>query len=400
MNTFRSPSIIITGEGSFQKVIELVQQHQAEKVHLFADPVLIRLNVLKPLAEAFEEKKIELEIFSDIQPEPTAAAGNRAKAALADSGADLVIGIGGGSCLDLAKAAAVLSSHEGAVEDYLNLTGTKSLSNKGLPKLLIPTTSGTGAEMTDIAVFSLEDSKDVITHPNLLADAVIIDPELTYSLPPRATASSGIDALTHAIESYLSVHADVLTDTLALEAAGKIAASLRKAVLNGSDQEARNSMSWGSMLAGLSFFNAGVAGVHALAYPLGGLFKMPHGESNAVLLPYVMDEIRDSCSGKMAILARRLGIEKNGRTDEELARLAVLEMKHLIQDTGLPLSLREYGIKEEDLDRLADNGAKQTRLLSRSPKPLSRDDIKRIYTAAFHGNLKAAGVSGDVSYSD
>lgn len=127
---------------------------------------------------------------------------------------------------------------------------------------------------------------------------------------------------------------------------------------------------------------------------------MPHGESNAVLLPYVMDEIRDSCSGKMAILARRLGIEKNGRTDEELARLAVLEMKHLIQDTGLPLSLREYGIKEEDLDRLADNGAKQTRLLSRSPKPLSRDDIKRIYTAAFHGNLKAAGVSGDVSYSD
>lgn len=107
--------------------------------------------------------------------------------------------------------------------------------------------------MTDIAVFSLEDSKDVITHPNLLADAVIIDPELTYSLPPRATASSGIDALTHAIESYLSVHADVLTDTLALEAAGKIAASLRKAVLNGSDQEARNSMSWGSMLAGLSF---------------------------------------------------------------------------------------------------------------------------------------------------
>ena len=127
---------------------------------------------------------------------------------------------------------------------------------------------------------------------------------------------------------------------------------------------------------------------------------MPHGESNAVLLPYVMDEIRDSCSGKMAVLAGKLGIENNGRTDEELARLAVLEMKHLIHDTGLPLSLKEYGIKEEDLDRLADNGAKQTRLLARSPKPLLRDDIKRIYTAAFHGNLKSEGVSGHVSYSD
>ncbi len=179
--------------------------------------------------------------------------------------------------------------------------------------MLIPTTAGTGAEVTDIAVFSLADTKDVITHEYLLADYAIVDPVLTYTLPPRITAASGIDAFTHALEAYTSVQATPLTDTLALEAMRRIVGNIRRAVWNGQDKAAREQMALGSLFAGLSFFNAGVAGVHGLAYPLGGLFKLPHGESNAVLLPYVYDYIWPSCLEKMVQVAKIFNLLPMGK---------------------------------------------------------------------------------------
>ncbi|MGG4489239.1 iron-containing alcohol dehydrogenase [Metabacillus idriensis] len=400
MKTFRSPKKIVTGEGSVQNLLHLIKEYQAAKIFLFADPILIKLGVLSSIEQTLDENRIQVERYTDIHPEPQVSIGDGAVNALRKSGADLVIGIGGGSCLDIAKAAAVLAKNEGSVEDYLNLSGSKKLTEQGLPKIMIPTTSGTGAEMTDIAVFSLEETKDVITHDYLLADAVIIDPELTYSLPPRVTAASGIDALTHAIESYLSINATVLTDTLALEAVEKIASSIRTAVWQGGDREARRSMSWGSMLAGLSFFNAGVAGVHALAYPLGGLFKISHGESNAVLLPYVLDYIWPSCLHKMTILASALGIQRNGNSDREIAQSVVLEIRNLMEDVGLPNNLQAYGITEDDLEKLAAGGIKQTRLLARSPKSFQLQDVKQVYYAALHGALKAEGVLNHVPYND
>src|SRR5699024_2862400 len=209
---------------------------------------------------------------------------------------DLVLGIGGGSTLDLAKLAAVLAVHEGDVKDYLNLTGSKKIKKRGLPTVLMPTTAGTGSEVTDISVLSLSSTKDVITHEYLLADVAIVDPALTVSVPPRVTAATGVDALTHAIEAYVSVQANDLTDALALRAVELITASLEQAFINGKDREARTKMSMGSFLAGISFFHAGVAGVHALAYPLGGQFHIAHGEANAVLLPYVMNYIRPNCT--------------------------------------------------------------------------------------------------------
>lgn len=166
---------------------------------------------------------------------------------------------------------------EGSIDQFVNLTGEKEIVHPDIPKMLIPITVGTGVEVTDIAVFSLEDTKDVITHEYLLADYAIVNPMLTISLPPKVTAASGIDALTHAIESYTSIHATPITEKLSLKTIKLIVNHIRTAVWNGENIEAREKMALGSLLAGLSFYNAGVAGVHALAYPLGGLFKISHG---------------------------------------------------------------------------------------------------------------------------
>ncbi|WP_408009313.1 iron-containing alcohol dehydrogenase [Pseudalkalibacillus sp. A8] len=388
MHSFVSPLKLITGEGSVKHVADIVHKFNAEKVMIFADPVVVEVGLSKGVEEVLQREGIEYSLYTEVEPEPPLNIGDQAVNAVREFSADLVIGIGGGSCLDITKAASVLAKNEGTVREYLNLSGTKTLSSRGLPKVLIPTTAGTGAEITDIAVFSLEETKDVITHEFLLADVAIIDPELTYTLPSRVTASSGVDALTHAIEAYISVNATDLTDALALEAIRKIKRNLRTAVWHGSDKAARREMAWGSMIAGLSFYNAGVSGVHALAYPLGGLFKIPHGESNAVLLPYVFDYIWPACLPKMKVLAREFGLPTEGKSDRESAVSVVKALQDLVKDVGLPTTLQDYGIKESDLDTLAKNGIEQKRLLVRSPKKYTLESTREVYEAAFKGELK------------
>jgi alcohol dehydrogenase class IV len=329
----------------------------------------------------------QLETVTNVVPEPPLEVGNQVVDAIRKSKSDLVIGIGGGSALDLAKAAAVLAENEGYVEDYLNLSGGKKLTNKGLPKVLISTKSGTGAEVTDIAVFSLADTKDVITHEYLLADYAIVDSTLTYTLPARVTAASGIDAFTHALEAFTSIHATPLTDTLALEAMRRIAGNIRNAVWNGQNKGAREQMALGSLMAGLSFFNAGVAGVHALAYPLGGLFKIPHGESNAVLLPYVYDHIWPACLDKMVRVAEIFNLPTFGKSDREVVVQVVKSLLDLVHDVGLPTTLGAYNIQRDDIFRLTENGIKQKRLLNRSPKQLNFASVEQIYLNAYEGVL-------------
>lgn len=387
MNQFVSPIKIITGEGSIVKIIDIIEDLNAKRVMIFADPVIVNIGQTKKIESILDEKKIDYKIYTEISPEPPLEVGDKAVQAVKEFQADLLIGIGGGSCLDITKASSVLANHEGNVKDYLNLYGTKSITEKGIPKILIPTTAGTGAEVTDIAVFSLKDTKDVITHEHLLADIAIIDPELTYTLPPKVTASSGIDAFTHAIEAYTSVNATELTDVLAQEAMRKINGHIRTAVWHGANKEARKEMAWGSLIAGLSFYNAGVAGVHALAYPLGGLFKIPHGESNAVLLPYVYDYIWPACLPKMKKIAEVLQLPTENKHDREIALSVVQYLHDLVKDTGLPTSLKEYGIQEKDIEILAQNGIEQKRLLSRSPRPFTLDAVKSIYQAAYEGKL-------------
>lgn len=388
MSKFVSPLTILSGAGVLSQVVDQVRFFKATKVMIYADPGIFQAGIVEKLETILRKNEIAYELFSKVVPEPPLAIADEAVNALRNSDADLVIGIGGGSSLDIAKTAAVLSQHEGNVEDYLNLSGTKKLLHKGLPKILIPTTSGTGAEVTDIAVFSLDTTKDVITDPFLLADTAIVDPELTYSLPPRITAATGVDALTHAIEAYTSVNASPLTDTLAIDAIERIGKNIRNAVWHGRDVEARKELSLGSLHAGMSFYNAGVAGVHALAYPLGGLFKIPHGESNAVLLPYIFDFVWPSCVGKMKRVAMALGVYSSSMTDREAAIAAVEGLYHIVQDVGIPTSLKGFGIKESDLEHLTADASKQTRLLGRSPMPYRKEDIRGIYQRSFDGILK------------
>ncbi|MEH7083620.1 iron-containing alcohol dehydrogenase [Neobacillus drentensis] len=376
-----------TGWDSLSHLLEEVNRFDVKKILVITDPFLYDIGLTNKVTDPLEEAGYVTEIYTDVVPEPPLAIGEKLVAYTRENLFDMVIGVGGGSALDLTKLAGVLASHEGKVEDYLNLTGTKKITNKGLPKILIPTTSGTGSEVTNISVLSLETTKDVVTHDYLLADVAIVDPALTISLPPKVTAATGVDALTHAVEAYVSKNASVVSDALALQAIRLISNSIRTAVSNGQDKQARTDMSYGSYLAGLAFFNAGVAGVHALAYPLGGQFHIAHGDSNAVLLPYVFGYIRQSCEKRMKDIYDAMGFSSANLSQEEASYRCVAELKRLVEDVNIPSSLKGFNIAEDALESLTNDGVKQKRILARSPMPLLKEDIYTIYKAAFDGEV-------------
>lgn len=376
------------GWGALEHLVDEVERLNAKKVLIVTDPLLKELGITDKITEPLGAKGLHTDIYTDVVPEPPLRVGEKLVSYTREHQFDLVIGLGGGSALDLAKLAGVLATHEGTVSDYLNLTGTRLLTHKGLPKILIPTTSGTGSEVTNISVLSLDTSKDVVTHDYLLPDVAIVDPALTVSLPPKVTASTGIDALTHAIEAYVSVNANPVTDGLALQAIRLISGSIRTAVEDGANKSARSDMSYGSYLAGLAFFNAGVAVNHALAYPLGGKFHIAHGESNAVLLPYVMGYIRSSCEKRMGDILGAMGFGEEGLSERAASYLCVKELKRLVADVNIPLSLQGFGIGEFALEGLADDGIKQQRLLARSPMQLEREDLLSIYRNAYDGEVR------------
>ncbi|ACA40868.1 Probable alcohol dehydrogenase [Lysinibacillus sphaericus C3-41] len=382
-----------TGWGCLNQLLPEVERLKATNILIVTDPFLKELGLTDKVQQPLLSKGYATTIYTDIAPEPPLAIGEKLVDFTRKHQFDLVIGLGGGSALDLAKLAAVLAVHDGKVADYLNLTGTEALEQKGLPKILIPNTSGTGSEVTNISVLSLDTTKDVVTHDYLLADSAIVDPELTISLPPKVTAATGVDALTHAIEAYVSVNANEVTDSLALQAIRLISGSIRTAVLEGENKQARSDMSYGSYLAGLAFFNAGVAGVHALAYPLGGQFHIAHGDSNAVLLPYVMGYIRQSCEKRMKDILDAMGLSSAYLSQEEASYKCVDALQQLVQDVNIPSTLKGFDIPEEALEQLTDDATKQTRILARSPMPLEREDIYAIYRAAFDGEVREPDAS-------
>lgn len=381
------PPLSYTGWDSLSYLVKEVSRFQVKKILVITDPFLKDIGLTKKVVEPLEKAGYTTEIYTEVVPEPPLEIGEKLVAYTRDHQFDMVIGVGGGSALDLAKLAGVLASHEGSVADYLNLTGTKEITHKGLPKILIPTTSGTGSEVTNISVLSLETTKDVVTHDYLIADVAIVDPALTISLPPKVTAATGVDALTHAVEAYISKNASPVSDALALQAIRLISNSIRTAVFNGEDQQARTDMSYGSYLAGLAFFNAGVAGVHALAYPIGGQFHIAHGDSNAVLLPYVMGYIRQSCEKRMKDIYEAMGFSAVNLSREEASYKCVDELKRLVEDVNIPSTLQGFNITEDALESLTKDAIEQKRILARSPMPLLQEDIFSIYKAAFEGKI-------------
>lgn len=373
------------GWGCLSVLAEEVGRLKATHVLIVTDPFLVQNGLAEKLVAMLEDIGVTSTVNSHVVPEPPLQVGEEMVAHARQQSVDLVIGLGGGSAMDLAKLVAALVPQEGQVSDYLNLSGTRTLEAPSLPKIMIPTTSGTGSEVTNISVLSLENSKDVVVHDYLLAEVVIIDPELTVSVPPRVTAATGIDALTHAIESYVSVNATPISEALSLQAIRLISRSLLTAVNNGQNRQARTDMSYGSYLAGMAFFNAGCAAVHALAYPLGGQFHLSHGESNAVLLPYVMGYIRSSCEKKLKDIYEAMGYSASQWSQEEASVKCIQKLDELVVRAGIPTTLAAFDIPVDALEDLTRAGIQQTRLLQRSPMKLSEEDILKIYSAAYYG---------------
>ncbi len=299
---------------------------------------------------------------------------------------DAIVGLGGGSVLDVAKLAAALADGAQQIGDVL---GIGRLAGRRVFLACLPTTSGTGSEVSPNAILldTSDRLKKAVISPHLVPDAAYMDPLLTVTMPPAVTASSGMDALTHCIECYANRAAHPAVDLYALEGIRLAGASLERAIRNGTDLAAREDMMRASLYGGLCLGPVNTAAVHALAYPLGGEFGVPHGISNAVLLPYVLAFNLPAMPERYAEVAVALGIPR-GADPIETAKAGIRRIREMLRNCGLPLTLRELGVTESAIPRMVESAMTVTRLLKNNPRDVGPADAERIYRAALSGDLK------------
>jgi len=309
-----------------------------------------------------------------------------AAAEIREAGVDVLVGLGGGSTMDFTKVVAVLA--KGGM-DVMSLVGRERVPEKGLPTVMMPTTSGSGSEVSPVAIFTFpeEQVKKGIVSPYLIPDAALVDPSLTLDLPVEVTANTGVDAFIHAVESFLSVNANPFSRELSLSAVRKIFGSLQFALRDGHDRKARYNMSLGSLLAGMAFAMAGTAAVHALAYPLGGEFHIPHGTANAAMLRSVMTanlEGNEDLFAKLSDTMREASEQRRLQGDvRERAEDALVLMSDFAREAGIPSRLRDIGIPRSAIRRMALAASGEKRLLGNNPKTFTIDDIEGIYLNAW-----------------
>lgn len=350
------------------------------RVLLVTDQGFLRTGLAKAPLESLKAAMFHVKQFADVLADPPEHIIQEALAAAREHQTELVIGLGGGSSMDVAKLVAVLTASS---QSLAEIYGIGNVHGTRLPLIQIPTTAGTGSEVTNISIVTTgATSKMGIVAPQLYADMAILDAELTIGLPPAVTAATGIDAMVHAIEAYTSKHKkNPLSDGLARQALSLLSRHLIRACENGHDLAARQAMLLGAMLAGQAFANAPVAAVHALAYPIGGIFHVPHGLSNSLVLPHVLRFNAEACAEEYAELATIVVPHAEGSAEARAEALAVA-MQQFATITGLPRTLRQVGIAETDLNLLADDAMKQTRLLGNNPRPVTRDDAYALYKLA------------------
>ncbi|HWW71230.1 MAG TPA: iron-containing alcohol dehydrogenase [Duganella sp.] len=381
--TFSTVAHIVSELGAAGRLGEHIAQRfpTARRALLVTDPGFLKTGLVDAPAASLQTAGIDVHIYSNVVADPPEQIVLEAVTAARQYGTDIVIGLGGGSSMDVAKLIAVLAGGDqqiGAIYGIGNVKGGR------LPLVQIPTTAGTGSEVTNIAIVTTgATTKMGVVAPQLYADMALLDAELTLGLPPAVTAATGIDAMVHAIEAYTSRHKkNPLSDILARKALGLLSANLIAACEDGRNLAARQAMLLGAMLAGQAFSNAPVAAVHALAYPIGGTFHVPHGLSNSLVLPHVLRFNLPAAAGLYAELAEIVVPDVSG-TAEARAQALVVAMQQIAAITGIERTLRQVGIKETDLDRLADDAMLQTRLLGNNPRTVTRDDARAIYAAAF-----------------
>jgi alcohol dehydrogenase len=382
--TITQPTRLLFGAGAIAGLADLVKAEGGSKVFLVVDPGLKNAGLLQKVTDPLKKAKIPFEIYDKIDPEPGLKLADAGCKLAAKSGCDCVVGVGGGSAMDVAKAISILLTNGGKAEDYL---GLGKIAKPGVPKIMVPTTAGTGAEVTFTAVFINEKtkSKGGMNGDPLYPNAALLDPELTVSLPPHVTAATGIDAFTHALEGYLSTQAHPISDMYALEAIEMISRNLPRAYANGNDLEARSAMLMGSLLAGKALATAGVGLVHAMAYPLGGMFGISHGLANAVLLPYVVEYNLIGNPGKYAAVAEVMGYDTTDMPLREAAAVVVEAIFNLNNDVGIPGSLADLGIPVEKIPEMADIALTVTRPIENNPRKPTRDEVIQVYHNALVG---------------
>jgi alcohol dehydrogenase len=349
---------------------------------IVTDPGVVNSGLVSSLRTSLEEAGMKVFLFDRVEPEPSASLVDESAQLTKENGIDIVVGVGGGSSLDIAKGASLLASNPGNVLDYC---GMDLIPKRGLPKILVPTTAGTGSEVT--RVFVLTDKRDnmkkVVFSNYAIPELALVDPMLTISMPSKVTADSGMDALVHAIETYVSMNATPFSDLLASKAIELIAKYLPMAFAKGENIEARYHMSLASLFAGMAFASGGLGAVHALAYPLGTEYHLPHGRTNAIMLPHVMEFNSIGNRSRYALIAEMMG--KKGVTIDLRAGVAkaVEAVIQLLDDVQIPYHLKDYGIPKEAIPKLVEGGMKQARLFVPNPRDLREEDVEAIYTKAW-----------------
>lgn len=377
---FQTADHIIAGPNSLGDLGE--QLHlvgtKIQSALIITQPPMEDLGFVDQITNQLSAKGIKAQVNTNILPEPTVENIEEVFQSTSTKNYDVLIGIGGGSVLDTTKILSVLRTNDKSVRELL---GTDLVEKPGTPTVLIPTTSGTGAEVTPNAIVTLPDEelKVGIVSKHLLPNIVILDPLLTLGLPKPITAATGMDAFTHSLESFISNKANLMSDMVALESIRLISASIVEAYQNGQSVEAREKMLVGSMYGGMALTAAGTAAVHALAYPLGGKFKIPHGVANSMLLPHVMEFNMDSITDRLYLVAEPMGIEIQGHSKKEVAQNVVNRIVEWTNILEIPQNLKEYGVTEEDIPELAISASKVTRLLDNNPKDVSVEDMEAIY---------------------
>ncbi|SEM14135.1 alcohol dehydrogenase [Mesobacillus persicus] len=389
----RSPQTIIYGRNSFDQS-GTEASLLGKNALIISDKIMKNLGYVDRCETMLKSQGVNFSIYLGVESEPTDQYVSEAMSVFVQAGCDLIISIGGGSCIDTAKAVSILATNGGSIGDYI---GQRKVAKvKPIPHIAIPTTAGTGSEATDVTIITdtVTDIKMMIKQPALMPAVAIVDPLLTVSSPQHVTAATGVDALSHAIEAYISQKSHPMTDTLALSAMKLIVNNLVSAYEDGENLDAREAMSLGSMQAGMAFSNASVCLVHGMSRPIGALFHVPHGYSNAMLLPAVLEFSQNSCIERLADVGRIFDPKLEQESDEVASLSAVSAVKKLCQTLNIP-NLRGWGINKEQFDKAVSKMAIDA-LASGSPgnnpRVPTQEEIEELYDICYSYNFNGPAI--------
>ena len=380
VSTFYIPSVNKIGAGCLADAVNSMKDFGFHKALIVTDSILNQLGVVDKVSKLLTEAGISSVTYDGTAPNPTVENVEAGLALLKEHQCDCVISLGGGSPHDCAKGIALVASNGGKIADY---EGVDRSAKPQLPLISINTTAGTASEMTRFCIITdtARHIKMAIVDKNVTPILSVNDSELMIGMPKGLTAATGMDALTHAVEAYVSIAANPITDACALKAVAMISESLRKVVDNGGDASARENMAYAQFLAGMAFNNASLGYVHAMAHQLGGFYNLPHGVCNAVLLPHVQAYNIQAAAGRLKDIAQAMGVDVSAMSDEQGAKACIEEIRKMAKDVGIPAGLKELGVKEEDFKTLAENAMKDACAIT-NPVQGSESDVIELFRQA------------------